>query len=49
MIGAHLLGPSADETINVFAMAMRARIPARTIKDMLFAYPTAGSDIGYML
>ena len=29
IVGAHLLGPQADETINVFAMAMCARLTKR--------------------
>jgi glutathione reductase (NADPH) len=49
VLGAHLLGPYAEEIINLFAMAMRARIPAPAIKEMLFAYPTSGSDIQSML
>lgn len=49
VLGAHLLGPYAEEIINLFSMAMRARIPARAIKEMLFAYPTSGSDIQYTL
>lgn len=49
VLGAHLLGPYAEEVINLFAMAMRARMPAPAIKEMLFAYPTSGSDLPYML
>ena len=49
IIGAHLLGPHADEMINVFAVAIRLRIPARDLKETLFAYPTHGSDIRFML
>ncbi len=49
ILGAHLLGPHADEVINVFAVAIRARVPARELKEVLFAYPTHGSDIRFML
>jgi glutathione reductase (NADPH) len=49
LLGAHLLGPNAEEVINVFATAMRARIPAPELKDLLFAYPTSASDIHYMV
>ncbi|HET8577374.1 MAG TPA: NAD(P)/FAD-dependent oxidoreductase [Methylomirabilota bacterium] len=49
ILGAHLLGPHADETINVFAVAIRLGIPARDLKQTLFAYPTYGSDIRFML
>jgi glutathione reductase (NADPH) len=49
IVGAHLLGPHADEMINVFAVAIRLGIPARDLKQTLFAYPTHGSDIRFML
>jgi len=47
IVGAHLLGPRADETINVFALAMRAGIPASQLRRMLWAYPTYASDIAH--
>ncbi len=49
VLGAHLLGPLADETINLFALAMRAGMTADAIKGMLWAYPTHGSDLAYMV
>jgi glutathione reductase (NADPH) len=49
ILGAHLLGPQADELINLFALAIRARIPAGELKDVLFAYPTHASDVAYMV
>lgn len=49
IIGAHLLGPHAEETINLFAMAMRMRMPASELKQMLFAYPTHASDVASMM
>ncbi|MCA1734524.1 MAG: NAD(P)/FAD-dependent oxidoreductase, partial [Acidobacteria bacterium] len=49
ILGAHLLGPEAGETINLFAMAMRSGMKAAEIKTMLFAYPTHASDVAYML
>lgn len=49
ILGAHLVGPHAEEVINVFALAIRADLPASRLKEAIFAYPTAGSDIGYML
>jgi glutathione reductase (NADPH) len=48
VLGAHLLGPHADEVINLFALAIRLRIPATELKQVLFAYPTTGSDIRFM-
>jgi glutathione reductase (NADPH) len=49
ILGAHLLGPNAAEVINLFATAVRLRIPARDLKEVLFAYPTSGSDVRFML
>jgi len=49
VIGAHLIGPHADELINVFALAMQTETPASKLKHALFGYPTQGSDVNYML
>jgi glutathione reductase (NADPH) len=49
IIGAHLVGPSADEVINLFALAIRSGLTAETLIETMFAYPTAASDLGYML
>jgi glutathione reductase (NADPH) len=49
ILGAHLFGPHADEVINTFAVAIRTGIRADDLKHVLFAYPTSGSDIPYML
>jgi glutathione reductase (NADPH) len=49
VLGAHLLGPQAEETINLFALAIRWERTASDIKDALFAYPTHASDIAYMV
>lgn len=49
IIGAHLVGPHADEVINLFALAIRHRLTAADLKRTMFAYPTGASDIGYML
>jgi len=49
ILGAHLLGGQADELINLFALAIRSGLRASELKQMIFAYPTHGSDVGYML
>lgn len=49
ILGAHVLGPMADETINLFALAMKAGLTTRQVKDVLYAYPTHASDIPSML
>jgi len=49
ILGAHLVGPHAEETINLFALAIRHGLSADDLKGTLFAYPSAASDIGYMM
>lgn len=49
ILGAQLLGPGAEETINIFALAIRKGLTAADLKGMLFAYPTHGSDVQYMV
>jgi len=49
IVGAHVLGPHAEDVINLLAVAIRFRIPARELKEVLFAYPTSGSDVRFML
>jgi glutathione reductase (NADPH) len=49
ILGAHVLGPNAAEVINLFAVAIRLRIPADNLKQTIFAYPTYGSDIRFMM
>lgn len=49
ILGAHLVGPHADEVINLFALAIRHDLTADDLKGTMFAYPSGASDIGYML
>ena len=49
VLGAHLVGPGADEVINLFALAIRHGLTAADLKATMFAYPTGASDVGYML
>jgi glutathione reductase (NADPH) len=49
ILGAHLLGPHADEVINVFALAIRSGLRASDLKEALYAYPTSAADIPYMM
>jgi glutathione reductase (NADPH) len=49
ILGAHLVGPHADEVINVFALAIRHGLTAAELKATMFAYPTGASDISHML
>jgi len=49
ILGAHLVGPHADEVVNLFALAIRHGLTAKALKDTMFAYPSGASDLGYML
>ena len=49
ILGAHLLGPHAEEVINVFALAIRSGLKADDLKTMIYAYPTSASDVSYMV
>lgn len=48
IVGAHIVGPHADEVINVIALAMRNGLTAEDVKSTIFAYPTSASDLSYM-
>ena len=50
ILGAHLLGPHAEEVINIFSMAIRLGLTVKDLNDpVLYAYPTYTSDVIYML
>lgn len=49
LLGAHLIGPEAAETINLFAMAITTGMKSKDLKKMIYAYPTFGSDLSYMV
>ena len=49
VLGAHLLGPHAEEVINLFALAVRHGLTATDLRHMIYAYPTHASDVVYML
>lgn len=48
VLGAHLLGPHAEEVINLFALAIRHGLGAAALSHMIYAYPTSASDVAYM-
>ncbi len=48
ILGAHILGHAAEEIINVVALAMRQGIPAKALREGIWAYPTAGYYLRYM-
>jgi glutathione reductase (NADPH) len=49
ILGAHLLGPHAEEVINLFAFAIATNARAADLLDRILAYPTVASDMRYML
>jgi len=49
ILGASIAGPHAEETIHLFALAMREGIPAARLADLIPAFPTAASDVSGML
>ncbi len=49
ILGAHILGPMAEETINFIMLAMKTGIKANEIKDMIFSYPSTTYDMKYMV
>ena len=49
LLGAHIVSPHAGDIINLFAYAMRFDLPASSLKELPWAYPTYTSDIKYMI
>jgi glutathione reductase (NADPH) len=50
ILGAHIVGPHAEEVINIFSMAIRLGLTANDLRDpILYTYPTSSSDVVYML
>lgn len=48
LLGGSILGPHADEQINVLAAALRAGITIDALAQTPFGYPTGSSDLGYI-
>jgi len=49
ILGAHLVGHSSEELINLFALAMQHGITAAALHRRVYGYPTFSSDIKYLL
>ena len=49
ILGAHLIGPHSEEVINLFAMAIKTGLTSLDIKTMILTYPSASSDMVYMV
>lgn len=48
LLGAHVLGDRAEETVNLFALAMRTGVDVDELRSMLWAYPSFGYAVKYM-
>ncbi len=49
ILGAHLIGPGAEEQINIMAVVMGAEMSANQLKGVIFAYPSYASDLASMV
>ena len=49
ILGAHLIGPSAEEHIDLFTMAMGSGLTVNQLKSVIFAHPSYASDLGSMV
>ena len=49
ILGAHFVGHSGEELINVFGLAIAHKLTATQIRDKIYAYPTFSSDIKNLL
>lgn len=49
LLGAHLVSDEAGEMINMFVMAMCGKLDRKTLKGMIFAYPSWAGDIKSMV
>lgn len=48
ILGAHLLGDSADNNINVFAIAIENKLTTKQLEAPILAFPTSSDDIRSM-
>ncbi|HEY8160807.1 MAG TPA: NAD(P)/FAD-dependent oxidoreductase [Methylocystis sp.] len=49
LLGAHIIGPNAEEEINIFALAIRLGLRLDQLREFVPAYPSEAADIPYML
>ncbi|WP_289644240.1 dihydrolipoyl dehydrogenase family protein [Maribacter aestuarii] len=49
IVGAHILGPDAGETINILTMAINAKMTADDLQSTIFTYPSWVNDIKSMV
>jgi glutathione reductase (NADPH) len=49
ILGAHILGHNAEEMVNLFALIIRQGIPLSRVRETVWAYPTCGYELKYMV
>ncbi|MGJ8591562.1 MAG: dihydrolipoyl dehydrogenase family protein [Aquaticitalea sp.] len=49
IVGAHLLSSQANETINLFSMAIQQKMTVAEFKKQMFTYPSYSSDLKSMM
>jgi glutathione reductase (NADPH) len=49
IVGAHLIGPGADDVINIFTLAIKAGLTLPQVREAMYAYPANSYDVKYML
>ncbi|WP_406657872.1 NAD(P)/FAD-dependent oxidoreductase [Methanolobus sp. ZRKC2] len=49
IVGAHMLGPEAENVINLFALAISYGMRVSDLKDVIYAYPSISYDVRNML
>ncbi|WP_412989528.1 dihydrolipoyl dehydrogenase family protein [Pediococcus siamensis] len=49
VVGAGLMSNEADDLINYFAMAINRQLTSESLRQTIFAYPTAASDLTYLM
>ena len=49
IVGAHILSPEANESINVFATAIYNKMTVKEFKRMIFTYPSFSLDLKKMM
>ena len=40
LLGASVMGPAAGEVLGLLVLAVKARIPIATLRDLIYPYPT---------
>lgn len=49
VLGAHIFGHNAEEMINLFGLIIRNDIPLSQVRSTVWAYPTCGYELKYMV